>query len=73
LFPENTTPLIRLTGEGKETCPEARDEMVNIRKSCLDRECGIGSFLSSVGSNSAKLRSFHVMVVCPFVVGARGR
>jgi hypothetical protein len=37
-LPSCSHPLLELTGEGKETVPETRDEMINIRKSYLDGE-----------------------------------
>ena len=33
-----SSPMLPLTGEEKETVSETRIEIVNVRKSCLDRD-----------------------------------
>ena len=60
----------RLTGEGKETCLETRDKMVNIKKSCLDWEWD-RLISEQCQINAAKLSSFVVMIGRHFVVGRR--
>jgi hypothetical protein len=57
-------PSSVIAGEGKETCPETRREMVNIRKSCLDSDWG--------SDHVCATQLIRVRIIVPLLMGRAG-